>query len=50
MPLNTVRPRRLELVEQVYVMDSGDTAATASGAQAVLWLATLEAVQAVASW
>lgn len=48
MPLNTVRPRRLELVEQGYVIDSGDTAPTRSGSAAVLWLATLEAVQAVA--
>lgn len=50
MALNTVRPRRLELVEQGYVIDSGDTAPTASGSSAVLWIATLEAMQAVASW
>lgn len=49
LPLNTVRPRRLELVEGGYVMDSGDTRATASGASAIVWLATLSGVQAVPS-
>lgn len=46
MPLNTVRPRRLELIERELALDSGDTAPTASGAQATVWLATLAGVAA----
>jgi len=46
MSLNTVRPRRLEMVERGLVMDSGDTTVTASGASAILWLATLAGVTA----
>jgi len=47
MELNTVRPRRLELVEQGYVIDSGDTRMTSSGNPAVVWLATLDGAMAV---
>ena len=46
LPLNTVRPRRLELVERELVLDSGDTTSTATGAQAILWLATLAGITA----
>ena len=35
------RPRRVELVDSGHVMDSGKTRATASGRQAVVWVAKL---------
>lgn len=47
LELNTVRPRRLELVEAGYVIDSGDTRMTSSGNPAVVWLATLDGALAV---
>lgn len=47
LPLNTVRPRRLELVEGGYVIDSGDTRPTAGGSQAIVWLATLDGITAL---
>lgn len=49
MPLNTVRPRRLELVEQGYVFDSGDTRPTAAGNAAIVWVPTLDGLLAVES-
>lgn len=49
LPLNTVRPRRLELVEQSLVIDSGDTRPTAGGSPAIVWLATLGAVTVLES-
>lgn len=47
LELNTIRPRRLELVEAGYVIDSGDTRMTPSGNPAVVWLATLDGALAV---
>lgn len=47
LELNTIRPRRLELVEAGYVIDSGDTRMTPSGNPAVVWLATLDGATAV---
>lgn len=47
MPLNTVRPRRLELVEAGYVLDSGETRPTVAGNAAIVWLATLDGALAV---
>jgi hypothetical protein len=46
LPLNTVRPRRLELVEGGYVIDSGDTRPTHGGSPAICWLATLDGIRA----
>lgn len=40
MPLNTVRPRRVELVQMGLVKDSGLRRATRSRRAAVLWVAT----------
>ena len=37
---NTYRPRRVELMEQGYVKDSGQRRHTASGRSAVVWIAT----------
>lgn len=36
---STERPRRIELVQQGYVVDSGRTARTRSGRRAVVWVA-----------
>lgn len=47
LALNSVRPRRLELVEAGYVMDSGDTRPSAQGNAAVVWLPTLEGLAAL---
>lgn len=47
LDLNSVRPRRLELVEAGYVMDSGDTRDSARGNPAVVWLPTLEGLAAL---
>lgn len=49
LPLNTVRPRRLELVEGGYALDSGDTRPMASGHQGTVWLATLDGLQVMES-
>jgi protein involved in temperature-dependent protein secretion len=35
---STQRPRRIELVKQGWIKDSGRTRATRSGAQAVVWV------------
>lgn len=38
---NTVRPRRIELLRKGLIRDSGRTRATASGRQAVVWVAVI---------
>lgn len=40
MPSSTQRPRRIELVSSGHVKDSGQTRATRSGRQAVIWVAS----------
>lgn len=47
LPANTERPRRLELCEAGYLMDSGDERPTASGARAIVWLPTLAGLAAL---
>lgn len=47
LDLNSVRPRRLELVEAGYVTDSGDTRPSARGNPAVVWLPTLQGLDAL---
>lgn len=37
---STQRPRRVELADAGYIVDSGATRPTASGRQAVVWMAT----------
>lgn len=45
LALNSVRPRRLELVDAGMVLDSGDTRPSDQGNDAVVWLPTLAGVQ-----
>lgn len=40
MPSSTERPRRVELVKEGAVVDSGRTRETRSGRQATVWMAT----------
>lgn len=40
MSLNTVRPRRVELVRAGYVRDSQDQTVTRTGCRSILWIAT----------
>jgi hypothetical protein len=42
LELNSVRPRRLELVEAGYALDTGDTRPTRQGLAAAVWVATLD--------
>lgn len=45
---NTVRPRRVELVQLGYVKDSGERAVNAHGNRCVLWQITPAGVEALA--
>ena len=40
MPGNTERPRRIELLKQGLIRDSGRTRESSSGRRAVVWIAT----------
>ena len=44
---STPRPRRVELVNQGWIKDSGRTRATRSGAQAVVWVLSEPPIQAI---
>ena len=46
LPANTVRPRRVELVDGGWLMDSGERRPTRSGHDAIVWCLTDKAVAA----